>query len=96
MTESSPTEVRAYLNWGRWVADCATPGCSNALALELGQRSFTCRTRNGAGSCGVTYPVAWPADPAASAAAVEGLPESERSTPLERGTPTETPALEDA
>jgi hypothetical protein len=32
----------AYLNWGRWVADCPNPACTNALKVEPGQQDWEC------------------------------------------------------
>ncbi len=79
-------EVVAYVNWGRWVGDCATPGCGNARALSPGDEVFDCSAparpggvRIAEGACDQTYPVAWPDDPAAVTARLAGLPESQRS-----------------
>lgn len=33
--------ARAYVNWGRWVADCPQ-NCGSALSLESGQATFHC------------------------------------------------------
>jgi hypothetical protein len=33
--------ARAYVNWGRWVADCPT-GCGGALQLNPGMATFAC------------------------------------------------------
>lgn len=48
----------AYLNWGRWVANC--PTCPNALALDPGQAVFSCGT--GVGACGTVADVEWPSE----------------------------------
>lgn len=34
--------VAAYVNVGRWVADCPRPYCGNAEELRLGQQVFEC------------------------------------------------------
>lgn len=65
----------AYLNWGRWVADCPNPACTNAMQVEPGQAQFECTRPAG---CGTTAPLAWPDDPAAVEAEVADLPESQR------------------
>lgn len=51
-----PTAARAYVNHGRWIADCPRPGCGNALKLTPHQGHFGC------GICATTAPVDWPAD----------------------------------
>ncbi|MFE6846575.1 hypothetical protein [Streptomyces sp. NPDC057686] len=53
------TRARAYVNFGRWVADCPLE-CGNAIALEPGQTSFFCPPPGG---CGHIAEVEWPADP---------------------------------
>lgn len=53
--------ARAYMNWGRWVADCPRPGCTYAFRLEPGQQTYTCRTARGEG-CGAEAPIEWPPD----------------------------------
>jgi len=55
----------AEANWGRWIARCPRPWCTNALALEAGQLEFACL---GLGGCGATAEVVWPPDPQAIAA----------------------------
>jgi hypothetical protein len=69
----------AYLNWARWVADCPTPGCGNAMTVELGQSSFAC---TGKSVCGQTTTLQWPADPAQAAADLAGYPPSGQSQPF--------------
>ncbi len=44
----------AYINWGRWVADCEA--CANATELEKGQDRWVC------GRCGTEQTVTWPVD----------------------------------
>lgn len=70
----------AFFDYGRWVADCPSPGCTNALALEPGQKTWLCRwvnpnTGNVIG-CGTAAPLVWPADRADIEASLIGLPES--------------------
>jgi hypothetical protein len=48
--------ARAYVNFGRWIADCPL-GCGNALALEPGQPAFFCTPPGG---CGTMTEVEWP------------------------------------
>ncbi len=79
-------EVIAYVNWGRWVGDCATPGCGNARMLSPGEQVFDCDApgRPGAprpveGVCAESYPIVWPDDPAAVMAPLAGLPEGQRN-----------------
>lgn len=49
----------AEANWGRWIARCVRPWCTNAVALEPGQVEFQCA---GADSCGMSAVIVWPAD----------------------------------
>ncbi len=49
----------AYVNHGRWVADCPRPFCGNAMALEANQPVFGCA---GAGGCGMAAVISWPTD----------------------------------
>jgi hypothetical protein len=56
-TTHAPPPGLAYVNWGRWVADCPRQGCANALALERGQAVFECAGR---GACGLVTDVEWP------------------------------------
>lgn len=51
--------VRARSNWGRWVVDCATPYCTNAWMVRVGQPHWDCFT------CGYRNEINWPPDPAA-------------------------------
>jgi hypothetical protein len=43
----------AYVNWGRWVAECPADGCHDARELVAGQASVRC-------ALGHTSPVKWP------------------------------------
>lgn len=45
--------VMAYINHGRWVADC--PACNGAELVEQGHRMLC-------GSCGAVHDVDWPSD----------------------------------
>lgn len=51
-----PGNARAYINFGRWVADCPLD-CGNALALQSNQPSFFCAPPGG---CGHMGGVDWP------------------------------------
>lgn len=53
--------VRAYVNHGRWIADCERPHCSNAVQLQPGQSAFEC----GPNGCGFVAGVDWPPNAAA-------------------------------
>lgn len=62
----TPARARAYVNHGRWLADCPA-GCNSAMLLAPLQRAFVCGTFDPAGQrfvggCGVTADVDWPAD----------------------------------
>lgn len=77
-------EAVAFYDYGRWVADCPNPACTNALALEPGQEKWLCRFPTGAREhprwegCGTTAPIAWPEDPGAIEKSLAGLPESQQ------------------
>jgi hypothetical protein len=54
--------AHARLNWGRWIADCASPWCTSALQLDPGMTAMRCW------DCGwETTHIAWPDDPDAIA-----------------------------
>lgn len=53
----------AEANWGRWVANCPRPWCTNAMELEVGQVEFLCI--GGPDACGYSTVVIWPPDPQA-------------------------------
>jgi hypothetical protein len=55
-----PGVAYAEANWGRWVARCPRPWCTNAAQLDRGQPVFTCL---GLGGCGAQAEVVWAADP---------------------------------
>lgn len=48
--------ARAYVNHGRWVADCPT-GCGSALELQKGQAMYHCD------ECMHLSSVEWPSNP---------------------------------
>lgn len=50
--------AQAYVNHGRWIADCPRPHCGNALALNPKQSTFHC---SGTGGCQLIAEVEWPA-----------------------------------
>lgn len=56
MTTLITSQARAYVNFGRWIADCPT-GCGNAAGLQPGQGTFMC---NPPGGCGFMTSVEWP------------------------------------
>lgn len=49
--------VQAYVNYGRWVADCCRPYCGNALELSPREATFVCSGRDG---CGMEAVIIWP------------------------------------
>jgi hypothetical protein len=49
----------AYVNHGRWIADCPRPYCNNAFGLEPRQPIFRCA---GMGGCQVVASIQWPSD----------------------------------
>ncbi|HEV2778540.1 MAG TPA: hypothetical protein VGX25_03995 [Actinophytocola sp.] len=53
--------ARAYVNHGRWLADCPRPHCGNAMLLQFQPRQelFHC---GGLGGCQLVTPVDWPID----------------------------------
>lgn len=51
-----PTNAHAYVNWGRWVADCPVPDCTGAEALTPGQGTFHCQ------NCLTVTGLTWPGD----------------------------------
>lgn len=57
-----PGVAYAEANWGRWIARCPRPWCTNALALEIGQTGFICIGLDG---CGKSADILWPSDPQA-------------------------------
>lgn len=68
-----PGVAYAEANWGRWIARCPSGMCANAMQLGMWQGRFEC---GGAGSCGWTSPVIWPADPEGIAVLLAMRPDS--------------------
>jgi hypothetical protein len=65
-------EALAYLNHGRWVADCAGPDCYDARELTPGDTSMRCVRGHVSG-------IRWAADPAPIEAAVAVRQERNRN-----------------
>ncbi|MFC7276217.1 hypothetical protein ACFQS1_19670 [Paractinoplanes rhizophilus] len=73
----------ARYDWGRWVADCPSPDCTNAMLLDPGQQRWQCRFPlddhgHAFGGCGTVVPIDWPASPRAIELDLAGMPESQR------------------
>lgn len=68
-----PKPAVAYVNHGRWVADCPTPGCGGAM-LVLKGGEFLCGTCFNAEIGGEYRPIEWPADPDAIERLLVGRP----------------------
>lgn len=51
--------VQAYVNHGRWIAECCRPYCANAFKLEPRQPLFQCVGESG---CGMTAVIDWPSN----------------------------------
>jgi len=62
MTAPARTDVTyAEANWGRWIARCPRPYCTNALALMGPEETiFVCVAEDG---CGQVAEIIWPPDP---------------------------------
>lgn len=60
-----PEPAIAYMNMGRWGADCPA-GCNSAMKIERGQETFACGWPNDkgiwVGGCGATADIQWPAE----------------------------------
>lgn len=56
MSNLITSNARAYVNWGRWVADCPI-GCGAALKLNAHQETFLCP------ECRALSVIEWPSDP---------------------------------
>ncbi|HEX2551625.1 MAG TPA: hypothetical protein VHK64_08530 [Nocardioidaceae bacterium] len=74
----------ARLDWGRWLADCPSPTCTNAMVLQPGQEEFRCRFLAGPrldqyGGCGTVASIEWPDDKATVDADMAGRAESEQN-----------------
>lgn len=61
-------KVVAYVNHGRWVADCLTPYCGGARVINPDHNPFWCVY------CGQSYLVEWPAELQAIATILEQRP----------------------
>lgn len=61
----------AYVNWGRWIADCPAD-CGGALKLAPRQTLLSCE------ECGLFSPIEWPAnaDGITEALAQRGVPKT--------------------
>lgn len=66
--QERPAPAVAYVNHGRWVADCPTAGCGGAM-LVLNGGEFLCGTCFNAEIGGEYRPIVWPDD----AAEIEAL-----------------------
>lgn len=51
------SHCQAYVNWGRWVAECPRPYCGNATELQANQPVFQCIGQDG---CGMVASIEWP------------------------------------
>lgn len=78
-----------YVNWGRLVAECASPGCGDARAVELGQRSATCCVGDGITSrCpGHPFELVWPPNMAQILAALDERTAEKRKNWFPKGHP---------
>jgi hypothetical protein len=68
-----PGVAYAEVNWGRWLARCPRPWCTNALCVTRGQLLFRCE---GLDACGMVADLTWPADPDAVEALLAHRPVS--------------------
>jgi hypothetical protein len=77
--------VQAYVNYGRWVADCPNPACTNAMAIEPGKDEFRCEFWGGTPQaprlegCRTVAEIGWPDDPYGVMADLIDLPEPQRN-----------------
>jgi hypothetical protein len=64
--------ARAYVNHGRWIADCTRPHCANAEALQPKQTAFHCS------NCLQVAEVDWPscAEEITAALALRPVPQT--------------------
>lgn len=63
--------AQAYMNHGRWIADCPHHDCGNALALRPKETQFYCAPPSG---CQTIAEVEWPPDAAEIDAALSVRP----------------------
>jgi hypothetical protein len=94
MSNDRPT-TPAYRNWGRWVVDCPTDGCTNAKEVRPGQTEFVCdnAATNNLDCCGGVASVEWPDNPAAVVASLAGRPTAHQSQHIP-GSPQDIAARE--
>lgn len=71
--QGRPAPALAYVNHGRWVADCPSPGCGGAM-LVLKGGEFLCGTCFNAAIGGEYRPIEWPAEAAQIEALLIGRP----------------------
>lgn len=71
------TAAVAYVNHGRWCADCPRPHCANAEGLTSRQAMMHCS------NCRAVVDVVWPADPDSiwEALAVRPVPQTRNWAP---------------
>lgn len=81
----TPAKAVAYVNHGRWVADCPAE-CNSAMIVTPGQTSFVCgmwidtdEGRRFVGGCATTAELVWPPDPAGITSALASRPEPRRN-----------------
>lgn len=70
----------AYVNHGRWLADCPT-GCNAAMDTTVGETGYLCGVPYEGriiGGCGASAPLVWPEDPNAITAALSVRPTANR------------------
>lgn len=73
---SEPLQAIVFLDWGRWVADCPNPACTNAREVRPGMTTFSCDLPPS--GCGTASAVVWPADLSGALAEVAGLPPAQQ------------------
>jgi hypothetical protein len=80
LTREITMESMTYINWGRFVADCADPACQDAVLVNPGQQSASCVN-------GHTFDVVWAPGIEAATAALEQRPEERRRNWFPAGHP---------
>ncbi len=65
-------QVYAYVNHGRWIADCCRDYCNNAYALERNQLTFFCNPEFQ--GCGMEAAIIWPLNVEEITAALSARP----------------------
>lgn len=72
--------TRPFLSWGRWVADCGYPDCTNAKIVIPGQTQFLCDAPpDNVDVCLRTSTIVWSDDVGDRMAQVAGLPPQDQS-----------------